>query len=511
MTQHQPRNKPSRREFLALTAGAIAVTACENLVIGQASPIDGTNDGLTGLTLREASNLIRKKGALSVDLTQACLARIDKYQGMLNAFITVTPEKALTQAREMDSETRSGKWRGPLHGIPIALKDNIDTAGVRTTAASALFADRIPTEDAEVVRKLRAAGAVILGKLNMDEFAAGGTSTTTYFGPVHNPWALDRNAGGSSGGSGAAAASELCFGALGTDTGGSIRTPSSYCSIVGFKPTYGRVSNRGVIPLTLTLDHVGPMCRTVEDTAIMLQVIAGYDPEDTASTDVPVPDFVAGMKVPVSSLRLGIPRAQFYDMLHADVATAINEALEVLRKLTAGVREIAIPAVMNIPILGGAETYAYHAQWFTRTPNLYQAPLRRRLEQAAKMSAADYVLARREIDRLRREIKGVFNEVDLLITPTVKIQPRTIEEAIKRAESEKPLPPELGNTGPFNIFGLPTISVPCGFTKLGLPVGLQISGPHFQETRVLALAHTYEQATGWHKRRPSLKPGTDSK
>jgi len=252
------------------------------------------------------------------------------------------------------------------------------------------------------------------------------------------------------------------------------------------------------------------MCRTVEDAAVMLQVIAGYDPEDTTSADVPVPDYVMGMKAPVSTLRLGIPRAQFYDMLHADVATAINEALEALRKLTAGAREVAIPAVMNIP-LTAAETYAYHAQWFTRTPNLYQAPTRRRLEQAAKLSAADYVLERREIDRLRREIKGVFNEVDLLITPTVKIQPRTIEEAIKRAESEKPLPPELGNTGPFNIFGLPTITVPCGFTKLGLPVGLQISGPHFQESRVLALAHAYEQATEWHKRRPMLKPGGDSK
>jgi aspartyl-tRNA(Asn)/glutamyl-tRNA(Gln) amidotransferase subunit A len=511
MKLHQPRKQPSRREFLAFTAGAIALTAYESSALAQALARNGAEGSLTGLTLRQASELIRKKDASSVDLTKACLARIDQYQGTLNAFITITPDKALTQAREADSEVRSGKWRGPLHGIPLALKDNIDTAGVRTTAASALFADRIPREDAEVVRRLKEAGAVILGKLNMDEFAAGGTSATTHFGPVHNPWALERTAGGSSGGSGAAVAAELCFGALGTDTGGSIRGPASYCGIVGLKPTYGRASIRGIIPLVWTLDHVGPMCRTVEDAAVLLQGIAGYDPADTTSADVPVPDFVAGMKEPVSGLRLGLPRAQFYDALHPEVAAAVQEALEVLRKLTAGTRDVILPAVLNIPTLGGAETYAYHAQWFTRTPNLYQAPIRRRLEQAAKMSAADYALGRREIDRLRREIKGVFQEVDLLITPTVKIQPRTLEEAIKRLEAEKPLPPELGNTGAFNVFGLPTITVPCGFTKLGLPVGLQISGPHFQEGRVLALAHAYEQATEWHKRRPVLKPADDSK
>lgn len=505
MTQHQPRNNLSRREFLAFTAGAIALTAYQNKAIGQISSLNKSNDNLTGLSLRQASDLIRKKDVSSIDLTQACLTRIEKYQETLNAFITVTPEKAFAQAREMDAEIRSGKWRGPLHGVPIALKDNIDTTAFRTTAASALFADRIPTEDAEVVRRLKAAGAVILGKLNMDEFAAGGTSTSTYFKPVHNPWALDRIAGGSSGGSGAAVAAALCFGALGTDTGGSIRGPASFCGIVGFKPTYGRVSIRGVIPLSWTLDHVGPMCRTVEDAAMLLQVIAGYDADDTTSVDVPVPDYLAGLKMPVAGLRLGLPRAQFYDEFDAEVAAVINDALTVLGKLTAGLREVELPSVVTIyTALGGAETYAYHAQWFTRTPQLYQSTLRRRLEQAAKVSAADYALLRREVDRLRREISGVFADVDLLVTPTVKILPRTIEESIKRAEAEKPLPPELGNTNQFNIFGLPTISVPCGFTKAGLPIGLQISGPHWAEARVLALAYAYEQATEWHKRRPSL-------
>ncbi len=464
------------------------------------------DSNLTSLTLRQASDLLRKKGVTSVALTQACLARIEKYQPALNAFITVTAEQALAQARAMDAEIKAGQWRGPLHGVPIALKDNIDTAGIRTSAASALFVDRIPTEDAEVVRRLKVAGAVMLGKLNMDEFAAGGTSTMTYFGPVHNPWALDRNAGGSSGGSGAAVAAELCYGALGTDTGGSIRTPASFCGIVGFKPTYGRSSIRGIIPLSWSLDHVGPMCRTVEDAAILLQTIAGYDALDTACVEMPIPDFVAGLKTSVSGMRLGIPRAQFYDKVDADVASAVNAALEVLRKLTASRRDVELPPT-RVATLGGAETYAYHAEWFTKTPNLYQLPLRRRLEQGAKILAADYANGRLEMDQLRRNIGKVFNDADLLITPTVKIPPRTIEDAIKRNESGTPLAPELSSTGPFNVLGLPTISIPCGFTKSGLPIGLQISGPHWAETRVLALAAAYEQATEWHKRRPVLKEG----
>jgi aspartyl-tRNA(Asn)/glutamyl-tRNA(Gln) amidotransferase subunit A len=289
----------------------------------------------------------------SVELTQACLSRIEQYQKILNAFITVTPEKALAQARAVDAELQNGKWRGPLHGVPIALKDNIDTAGILTTAASALFADRIPAEDAEVVRKLKSAGAVLLGKLNMDEFAAGGTSTATYYGPVHNPWQLDRTAGGSSGGSAAAVAAELCFAALGTDTDGSIRGPASFCGIVGFKPTYGRVSIRGIIPLAWTLDHVGPMCRTVEDTAVVLQALAGYDPQDTTCADVPVPDYLSGMKMPVASLRLGVPRVQFYDKLDADVAAAIQVALGVLRPLTASVTDVELPAVVSLPPWSG--------------------------------------------------------------------------------------------------------------------------------------------------------------
>jgi aspartyl-tRNA(Asn)/glutamyl-tRNA(Gln) amidotransferase subunit A len=488
---------------LTFTAGSLALATCARWVGAQTPPPEPSEGKLTGLTLQQASDLLQKREVSSVDLTQACLARIERYDKAINAFITVTPEKALAQARAMDAELANDKRRGPLHGIPLALKDNIDTAGVRTTAASALFADRIPKEDAEVARRLKAAGAVLLGKLNMDEFATGGTA---FFGPAHNPWKHDRTVGGSSGGSGAAVAAEFCYGALGTDTGGSIRYPAAFCGIVGFKPTYGRVSIRGIIPLLWTLDHCGPMCRRVADAALMLQALAGYDPEDTTCADVAVPDYVAGLNTPVSTLRLGIPRTQFYEKLDPEIAAAVTTALGELRKLTASSTDVELPATLSLPSLGVAEAAAYHATWFPRNSWLYQPSLRKALEQAGKQSAAEYALARREVDRLRREIGKVFQDVDLLITPTVKKPPRTIAEIKKLMEAEKPTQQmELDNASVFNVFGLPTLSLPCGSTKGGLPIALQISGPAFGESRVLALAQAYDQATDWHKRRPTLK------
>src|SRR5262252_3551438 len=323
-------NRPSylsRREFVAVS---MAAAAWSPMPVSAAAPAD-----LAALTLKEASGLLRRRDASPVDLTEACLNRIDKYNKTINAFITVTREQAIATAREMEAEQKSGKWRGPLHGIPIALKDNIDTAGVRTTAASGVFKDRVPGEDAEVVVRLKKAGAVLIGKLNLHEFALGGTSAVTYFGPVHNPWNLDHVSGGSSGGSAAAIAADLCIGSLGTDTGGSIRIPASHCGIVGFKPTYGRVSNRGVIPMSWTLDHVGPMCKTVEDTAIMLNTIAGYDDLDPATANVPVPDYVRALRFPTSKLRLGIPKMGFFENLHPEIAKAFAVARDVLGKITA--------------------------------------------------------------------------------------------------------------------------------------------------------------------------------
>jgi len=478
---------PTRRSF---AASSIAAT------LGFATAWGKDADQLTDLTLTEASARIRQRTVTPTNLTEACLARIEKYNPQLNAFITVMKEQALAQARDLDAEQRAGKLRGPLHGIPIGLKDLFDTAGVRTTAASAVFANRIPTEDAEVTRRLKSAGAVIIGKLNMHEFAYGATSVPSHFGAVHNPYALGRIAGGSSGGSAAAVAARLCFGALGSDTGGSIRQPSSYNALAGLKPTYGRVSTRGVIPLSWSLDHVGPMCRTVADAAMLLSAIAGYDPLETTSIDAPVPDYLQSLRMKTSTLRLGVPRKLFYENLDPEIDAAVSEALDVLRKLTAGTSDVELPAIGNLPVLA-AEAYAYHLPYFSKTPELYQPTTRSRLEAGARVTAEAYIRGRRELDRIRRAVPAVFSTVDLLITPTTPVPPSTIDRAEAGAAS-------LRNTSPFDTYGLPTMSIPCGFTKLGLPIGVQISGPNWAEPRVLALAHAYEQATSWHTRSPQL-------
>lgn len=497
----------SRRNFLAAGIGAAAWAL---------RPAFGeTPDDLTALTLKRASELLRSRAASPVDLTEACLKRIEKYNPAVNAFITVTGESALTTAREMEAEAHRGKWRGPLHGIPIALKDNIDTAGVRTTGASELFKDRVPAEDAEVVRKLKNAGAILLGKLNMHEFAYGATSAVTYFGAVHNPWALDRISGGSSGGSAAAIASGLCFGTLGTDTGGSIRIPSSHCGTVGMMATYGRVSNRGVIPMAWTLDHVGPICKTVEDAALMLGIIAGYDESDPTTVEAPVPDYRRAYKMPVSRLRLGLPRAGFFDNLDPEYAKAVDGAIEVLRKLTADVKEVQLPPAVGAPTIWGPETYAYHAKWLTESPEKYQPATRGQMIRSNQIKPDVYAAARRQVDLVRRKIKTVFTNVDLLITPTMKGPPALITASLN-ASVPGPNPQNAGaaprgtgagninSPGTFDVYGLPTITVPCGFTSSALPIGLQISGAPFSESTVLALAHAYQQATEWHLRRPKL-------
>ena len=483
----------TRRDFALSLTTALAVR-------GQAS------EDLTSLSLTEASGRMRARSVTATQLTEACLARIETYNPKLNAFITVMREQALAQARDLDAEQRAGKLRSSLHGIPIALKDNVDTAGVRTTAASAVFDDRVPREDAQVTRRLQEAGAVLIGKTNLHEFAMGGTSATSYFGPVRNPWALDRNPGGSSGGSAAAVAAGLCFGALGTDTGGSIRTPAAYCGVVGLKPTYGLVSIRGIIPLTLSLDHCGPIVRTVEDAALLLNVLAGYDKLDIASVEHAREDYAATMKQPVAGLRLGIPRAPFFDLLDADVAKPMEDAIRVLAKMTKRIKDVTLPSTREIALAG--ETNAYHEEFFTRTPGRYQIPTRRNLQNNANSKASDYVRARWKLELLRRTIDDSFADVDVVVLPTRRRIPRKIDAAIKRERTDKPLNPELENTGQFNAYGIPAITVPCGFAAAGLPIGLMIAGPRFSEARVMALAAAYERATEWHKRKPPLGPDT---
>ena len=491
----------TRRNLLALSAAALAPRWTQAAA--------ATNDP-TSWSLKGAAEALAKKSISSVELTNACLERIRKYDRGLNTFITLTAESALEAAKKMDAERAAGRVKSALHGIPIALKDNIDTAGIRTTAASALFADRIPTEDAEVWRRLREGGGVLLGKLNLHEFANGGTTAVSYFGPVRNPWAPDRNCGGSSGGSAVAISADFCYGTLGTDTGGSIRTPASFCGMVGFKPTHGRSSIRGIIPLTWSLDHVGPMTKTVEDAALMLDLMAGYDEGDLDSVDHPVGAYAKAIGTPVRAFRLGVPRALFYDRVDDEVMKAVEAAIGELKKLTASMKDVVLPQVAFGGGLGGAEMAAYHRPWFPKAQGLYQVSTRNNLKRGSEGLAVNYVEASRQVRQLRRSVTKVFADVDLLITPTTKLKPYTIEEAIKRAETERAMPPALANTAPFNVFGLPTISIPCGQFADGIPIGLQITGAPWAEEKVLALAHAYERATEWHKRRPvldsSIKP-----
>jgi aspartyl-tRNA(Asn)/glutamyl-tRNA(Gln) amidotransferase subunit A len=443
---------------------------------------------------------IRRKEVSPVDLTRDCLDRIEKLNPALNAFVTVTAEAAMAAARAAEAEIFRGEWRGPLHGIPIAIKDLIDTKGTLTTAASAMHQNRVPAEDADVVRRLRQAGAVMLGKNNLHEFAYGGSSLVSFFGDMHNPWNEAHITGGSSGGSAAAVAAGLCYAAIGTDTAGSVREPAALCGCVGIKPTYGRVSCRGVIPLSWSLDHVGPLAASVGDAATVLQAIAGYDALDIYSVDVPVSDYVSGIGEGAKTLRVGVPRQHFFDDLHDEVRSAAEQALVVIRTLVASVLELNIQVPTNRNVQA-PESYAYHAENIARAPELYQPETLRRIKTGEKISAAEYIQGRHEQERERRRALQFFSDVDLLITPTTPIPAPAIADLRKNPEALRPAELVLlRNTRPFNVWGLPTISVPCGFTKSGLPIGLQIAGSHWREDLVLRLAYAYEQNTEWHLR-----------
>ena len=495
----------TRRSFLALTTAGAAGSLG---LMSASSASQGGAPDVTRLSIAEAAEQVRRKRISPVELTRACLARIERLNPVLNAFITVSAESAVASAREAEAEIQRGRWRGPLHGIPIALKDLFDTAGVRTTAASALYKDRVPTEDAEVVRKLKAAGAVIIGKTNMHEFAYGATSVS-HFGAGRNPWGIDHIPGGSSGGSAAAVAAELCYGALGSDTGASIRQPAAFCGVVGLKPTYGLTSTRGVIPLSWTFDHVGPFARTVADTAIMLQAIAGYDPTDVSSRQMGIPDYRAALRSKVGSLRVGVAREFFFADLDPDIEAATSGALQVLQRLTAGLRDVALPASGQEQLraaVRSAEAYAYHAEFLDRSPESYQPETLQRLRAGADVKTPAYIQGRREVDLTRRTGGKAFETVDVIVTPTTAVPPPLLADVVKDVTTSMAATTRtIRNTSPFNVFGWPTVSVPCGFTRSGLPIGLQISGPSAHDAVVLQLAHAYEQATEWHRRRPPAR------
>src|SRR5271165_2237626 len=441
------------------------------------------------LTLTEAAEQIRTRRISPLELTRECLSRIERLNPILNAFITVTGELALEQARQAEAEVMAGKWRGPLHGIPIGLKDLFDISGIRTTAASNQFCNRIATDDAELVKLLKHSGAVIVGKLNLHEFAFGMSGIVSAFGPVKNPWDKERITGGSSSGSAAAVAAGMCVASIGSDTAGSIRCPAALCGIVGHRPSAGLLSAEGMIPLAPSFDTAGPMTQNVRDAAVLLEILSGTP-------------LTAELDTSVSTLRVGVPRRGFFDDLQAEVQSCLEEALAVVRKLVAEVRDVPL-AVASRRTVFNAEIYEYHEKMATETPQLYQPATLSRVEKCAGISATDYIRARRELHQQRRAAESVFEHVDLLITPTTPVVAPEISQLMSLGERLRDFETKylLRNTTPFSYLYWPSPSVPCGFTSEGLPVGMQISGRPGQDAAVLRLAYAYEKATEWHSKK----------
>jgi len=466
-----------------------------------------TSTDITALTLTEAAELIRGRKLSPAELTEAYLDRIEKLNPKINAYVTVTAERARADARRATDEIARGGYRGPLHGIPVALKDLFETAGVRTTAGSKFFADYVPAADSTAAKRLRDAGSVLLGKLNTHEFAYGVTTDNPHFGATRNPWDLSRIPGGSSGGSGAAIAAELATTTLGTDTGGSIRIPASLCGAVGLKPTYGRVSKAGVFPLSYIFDHPGPIARTVEDAAIVLEAIAGYDPADAACARVPVESYARELGRGVKGLRVGVPRRYFYDRLDAEVATAIEASLGVLAGLGAEVRDVDLPSAESVimPLFGVvlAEAQQIHAERLRTRPQDFGRDVAAILAQPAP-SSLELTAALTQTYSFAASVRTALEQVDVLVTPTTPVPAVKIgQESVRHGGTEEPaIFTMIRCTAPFNATRLPALSLPCGFTHQGLPIGLQIAGRPFDEATVLRAGHAYERATEWHRRRP---------
>ena len=457
---------------------------------------------LSQLELMEVSQLVQKKEVSPLDLTRACLAQIERLNPSLNAFITVTADSALEEARKAEAEIARGEWRGPLHGVPLALKDLAETAGVKTTAASAVLKDYVPATDAEVVRRLKAAGAVLLGKLNLHEFAYGGSGIIGHFGPARNPWNTAHVTGGSSSGAAAAVAAGLCYGAIGTDTAGSIRLPAACCGITGHKPTYGLVSTRGIIPLSWSLDHVGPMARTAADAAIMLQAIAYYDPQDINCQRFPPVFYPSAIEESTSGLRLGLAR-DFWNDVDEEVRSAVDAAVSLFTELTSGAKEINLSTEADRTVVR-CEPYAYHQRYLPERESSYHPETLKRIRSGADVAATQYIQAYRDLLRQRREILQLFEQIDLIITPATPLLPPSFAELESNPDQLRSRElVMLRNTRPFNVLGLPSVSLCCGFSKSGLPIGVQISGAPGSDGVVLALAHAYQKQAGWHIKRPA--------
>jgi aspartyl-tRNA(Asn)/glutamyl-tRNA(Gln) amidotransferase subunit A len=459
-------------------------------------------DELWRLSAAEAGRRLAARKLKAEAYLESFLARIQKHDKKLNTIITLLADQARAAARKADREIRAGRRRGPLHGIPVGVKDIINTKGIRTTAHSRLLEDNVPDHDATVVKKLNEAGAVIVAKLSTHEFAVGGATFKTPFPPARNPWNTDHDPSGSSSGSGAGVAAGLFPLALGSDTGGSIRGPAAHNGIAGLKPTYGLVSRAGVIPLAFTLDHIGPMAWTVEDAALLLQVLAGPDAADPASADRPVPDFSKNLKAGVKGLRIGVIR-HFYER-DAEVAPVVRDrieaALKVLKRLGAKVKNVKLPKLPDWEACGRviirSESYAVHEHDLRTRPQLYAPITCLRLSGGASLLASDYIQALRMRRELSARYLALFDEVDVVVTAvTMEPSPKLVETKLTG-----PLPRSL--TIPFNLLGAPSLAMCCGFSKDGLPVGFQIAGKPFDDATVLRVGHAYEQATPWREKRP---------
>ncbi len=468
------------------------------------------------LTIAGAGELLRRGEVSSEELVRRCLRSIEQVDPILKACVTVMAEQALEQARAADEERKARRKQGPLHGVPLGIKDLMMTRGTRTTAGSQVLADWVPEEDATVVSRLAAAGAIALCKTNTHEFAFG-----TVTPPTLNPWNIEHGPGGSSGGSAAAVASGEVIAALGTDTGGSIRIPSSWCGATGLKPTYGLVSCAGIIPLSWSYDHAGPIARTVEDCAILLDTLAGFDPLDPNSIDVPTPDYTAALaaqRAPedaVRGTRIGVPGYYFFDYLDSEVEAAVRAAIARFEELGATVETVDVPHELDSlfdEVYRGVqrpEAYTYHMDmgWLTERAELYTPTVRLNLEAGANYSAADYIRAQQQRRQFTRTMRDLLERVDALITPTVAVAAPPIEgyDAWFKVDGREIPGGSLRLTFPFNLTGQPALALPCGFTRSGLPIGMQLVGRHFGEATLLRLGHAYQRVTDWHQRQPPMR------
>ena len=465
-------------------------------------------DDLCFASIHQLALSLRKGDISPVELTLAYLERIQQVNDKLNAYITIIADRALGEAKEAETEIRQQGPRGFLHGIPLAHKDIAATKGVRTTSGSKVMKDYIPDYDATVIKRLRDAGSILLGKLNMNEFAT--IVPSEYFGPTQNPWKLGHSPGGSSSGSGAAVAAGLCAGALGTDTGGSIRIPAALCGIVGLKATHGRVSIYGVTPLAWSLDHIGPLTRTVMDAAIMLQAIAGHDPQDTVSQDVPVGDYTSNLNGDIQGLKLGVPTNFFSDLTHPEVKAAFTSAIDVLEGLGANIEEVTLPdfteAWSTAQIIIDGEANVWHEPYLTNQAEDYGPQVRKFLERGKSTLATEYIKAQHAKARFRRDMLAVCNAFDALLTPGVLIPAPSLEARSVEIEGRevKLLPAMVSATSPFNLTGQPALTIPCGFSSSGLPLALQIIGMPFEEVTILRIGHAFESNTSWHMQHPNV-------